>query len=64
VIRQASKETGKQVKLDITGGSIELDRGVLDRMTPAFDTASQRVAMASRDPEVENRRRKDATGTI
>jgi chemosensory pili system protein ChpA (sensor histidine kinase/response regulator) len=32
-----SKETGKQVKLDITGGSIEMDRGVLDRMTPAFE---------------------------
>ena len=37
VIRLASKETGKQVKLDITGGSIEMDRGVLDRMTPAFE---------------------------
>ncbi|RYF47021.1 MAG: hybrid sensor histidine kinase/response regulator, partial [Comamonadaceae bacterium] len=31
VVRQASKETGKQIKLDITGGSIEMDRGVLDR---------------------------------
>jgi len=38
VIRQASKETGKQVKLDITGGSIELDRGVLDRMTRPSNT--------------------------
>jgi chemosensory pili system protein ChpA (sensor histidine kinase/response regulator) len=37
VVRQAAKETGKQVKLDITGGSIEMDRGVLDRMTPAFE---------------------------
>jgi len=37
VVRQASKETGKQIKLDISGGSIELDRGVLDRMTPAFE---------------------------
>lgn len=37
VVRQASKETGKQIKLDITGGSIEMDRGVLDRMTPAFE---------------------------
>ena len=37
VVRLASKETGKQVKLDITGGSIEMDRGVLDRMTPAFE---------------------------
>ena len=37
VVRQASKETGKQVRLDITGGNIEMDRGVLDRMTAAFE---------------------------
>ncbi|AVP56997.1 hybrid sensor histidine kinase/response regulator [Pulveribacter suum] len=37
VVRQASKETGKQIKLDIAGGSIEMDRGVLDRMAPAFE---------------------------
>ncbi|MGD9772694.1 Hpt domain-containing protein [Diaphorobacter sp.] len=37
VVRQASKETGKQIKLDISGGFIEMDRGVLDRMTPAFE---------------------------
>ena len=37
VVRQAAKETGKQITLDITGGSIEMDRGVLDRMTPAFE---------------------------
>ncbi len=37
VVRQAAKETGKQITLDITGGSMEMDRGVLDRMTPAFE---------------------------
>ena len=37
VVRQAGKDSGKQVKLDITGGSIEMDRGVLDRMGPAFE---------------------------
>ena len=37
VVRQAAKETGKQVKLDITGGSMDIDRGVLDRMAPAFE---------------------------
>ena len=37
VVRQASKEAGKQVKLDIVGGSIDMDRGVLDRMAPAFE---------------------------
>lgn len=37
VVRQAGKDTGKQVKLDIVGGSIEMDRGVLERMAPAFE---------------------------
>jgi chemosensory pili system protein ChpA (sensor histidine kinase/response regulator) len=61
VVRQAAKETGKQVRLDIVGGSIELDRGVLDRMTASFEhllrncvthgieTAEARVA-AGKDP--------------
>lgn len=37
VIRQAAKETGKQVRLDILGGQTEVDRGVLDRMTASFE---------------------------
>ena len=37
VVRQAAKDAGKLVKLDIAGGSIEMDRGVLDRMGPAFE---------------------------
>jgi chemosensory pili system protein ChpA (sensor histidine kinase/response regulator) len=37
VIRQASKDTGKQVRLDLLGGTIEMDRSMLDRMTPAFE---------------------------
>ncbi|MCF8168910.1 MAG: response regulator, partial [Rhodoferax sp.] len=37
VVRQAAKDTGKQVKLDIVGGSIDIDRGVLERIAPAFE---------------------------
>ncbi|MDO9237938.1 MAG: Hpt domain-containing protein [Aquabacterium sp.] len=37
VVRQAAKETGKQVRLDIVGGAIEVDRGVLERMTGSFE---------------------------
>jgi len=37
VVRYVSKETGKQVRLDIVGGSIEMDRGILERMVPAFE---------------------------
>ena len=37
VVRQTSKETGKQVRLDLQGGNLEMDRGMLDRMMPAFE---------------------------
>jgi chemosensory pili system protein ChpA (sensor histidine kinase/response regulator) len=65
VIRLASKETGKQVKLDITGGSIEMDRGVLDRMTPAFEHLLRNcVAHGIEDPASRVAQGKDPTGTI
>ena len=37
VVRLAAQETGKQAALEIRGGSIEMDRGILERMTPAFE---------------------------
>jgi chemosensory pili system protein ChpA (sensor histidine kinase/response regulator) len=65
VIRLASKEAGKQVKLDITGGSIEMDRGVLDRMTPAFEHLLRNfVAHGIEDPAARGAAGKDPTGTI
>jgi len=65
VVRLASKETGKQVKLDITGGSIEMDRGVLDRMTPAFEHLLRNcVAHGIEDTGVRQAAGKDPAGTI
>jgi chemosensory pili system protein ChpA (sensor histidine kinase/response regulator) len=65
VIRLAAKETGKQVKLDIAGGSIELDRGVLDRMTPAFEHLLRNcVAHGIETPEVRSAAGKDPIGTV
>ncbi len=65
VVRQASKETGKQIKLDITGGSIEMDRGVLDRMTPAFEHLLRNcVAHGIENPEARVAAGKLASGTI
>ncbi|WP_332815074.1 hybrid sensor histidine kinase/response regulator [Ramlibacter sp.] len=65
VVRLASKETGKQVKLDITGGSIEMDRGVLDRMTPAFEHLLRNcVAHGIEATEARQAAGKDAAGTI
>lgn len=65
VVRQASKDAGKQVKLDITGGSIEMDRGVLDRMTPAFEHLLRNcVAHGVELPQQRTEAGKDASGTI
>ena len=65
VVRQASKDAGKQVKLDITGGSIEMDRGVLDRMTPAFEHLLRNcVAHGVESPEARAAAGKEAAGTI
>jgi len=65
VVRQSSKETGKQIKLDIAGGSIEMDRGVLDRMTPAFEHLLRNcVAHGIEPPEVRLAAGKPPVGTI
>lgn len=65
VVRQASKETGKQVRLDITGGNIEMDRGVLDRMTGTFEhLLRNHVAHGIESPELREQRGKPAEGRI
>jgi chemosensory pili system protein ChpA (sensor histidine kinase/response regulator) len=37
VTRQVSKEVGKRVNLDIRGGTVEIDRGVLEKMAGPFE---------------------------
>jgi len=65
VVRQAAKESGKQVRLDIVGGSIEIDRGVLDRMTGPFEHLLRNgVAHGIEKPETRTGAGKDATGNI
>ncbi len=65
VVRQASKDSGKQVKLDIEGGAIEMDRGVLDRMTPAFEHLLRNcVAHGIESPEQRAAAGKEEAGTI
>lgn len=65
VVRQAAKETGKHVRLDIVGGSIEVDRGVLDRMTGAFEHLLRNsVTHGIESPEQRTAAGKDATGSI
>jgi chemosensory pili system protein ChpA (sensor histidine kinase/response regulator) len=65
VVRQAGKDAGKQVKLDILGGSIEMDRGVLDRMTPAFEHLLRNcVAHGIEETEARVASGKDGSGLI
>ena len=65
VIRQAGKDTGKQVRLDIVGASIELDRGVLERMTAAFEHLLRNcVAHGIEAPQDRHAAGKEAAGLI
>ncbi|HRZ61913.1 MAG TPA: response regulator, partial [Rubrivivax sp.] len=65
VVRQAAKETGKQVRLDIAGGAIEVDRGVLDRMTAPFEHLLRNsVAHGIEAPAQRQAAGKDAAGAI
>jgi chemosensory pili system protein ChpA (sensor histidine kinase/response regulator) len=65
VVRQASKESGKQVKLDIAGGTIEIDRSMLERMTPAFEHLLRNsVVHGIEEPTDRRAKGKEATGTI
>ena len=65
VVRQAAKDTGKQVKLDIIGGSMDLDRSVLERMAPAFEHMLRNaVAHGIEDPAQRAKAGKPAVGSI
>lgn len=65
VARQAAKELHKQVRLDIVGGSIEVDRGVLERMAGAFEHLLRNcVAHGIELPAERERAGKDPSGQI
>ncbi|KGM41219.1 hypothetical protein JY96_17310 [Aquabacterium sp. NJ1] len=65
VVRQAAKETGKQVRLDIQGGSTEIDRGVLERMTGSFEHLLRNcITHGIEDGATRTANGKDATGQV
>ena len=65
VVRYVSKETGKQVRLDIVGGTIEMDRGILERMVPAFEHLLRNCVVHGIEPQaVRAGQGKDAVGHI
>ncbi|HEX7687131.1 MAG TPA: response regulator, partial [Burkholderiaceae bacterium] len=65
VVRQAAKETSKQVRLNVEGSSIELDRSVLDRMAGAFEHVLRNaVVHGIEDGDSRRVLDKDPVGTI
>lgn len=65
VVRLAAKEVGRQVRFDIVGGSIEVDRGVLDRMTAAFEHLLRNCVTHGIEPPAQRQAAaKDPTGSI
>lgn len=65
VVRQAADESGKQARLEIDGGAIELDRAVLDRMVPAFEHVLRNsVVHGIEKPEPRVAQGKDPEGLI
>jgi chemosensory pili system protein ChpA (sensor histidine kinase/response regulator) len=65
VARQAAKELQKQVRLDIVGGSIEVDRGVLESVGGAFEHLLRNcVAHGVELPAERERLGKDPVGQI
>ncbi len=64
-VRQAAKDTGKAVRLDIAGGAIEVDRGVLERMAGPFEHLLRNsVAHGIEAAERRAAAGKDGTGRI
>jgi chemosensory pili system protein ChpA (sensor histidine kinase/response regulator) len=65
VVRQAARDSGKQVRLEISGGQTELDRSVLERTAGAFEHLLRNsVAHGIEMPDVRLAAGKDATGTL
>ncbi|MDP3083610.1 MAG: response regulator, partial [Rubrivivax sp.] len=65
VVRQAAKDSAKSVRLDIVGGAIEVDRGVLDRVTgPLEHLLRNCVAHGIEAAEQRQGAGKDRSGSI
>ena len=65
VVRQAARESGRQVQLEILGGGIELDRSVLERLTGAFEHLLRNsVVHGIEPPEQRAQAGKPAQGRI
>ncbi|MEY3252218.1 MAG: hypothetical protein RL227_1191, partial [Pseudomonadota bacterium] len=64
-VRQAARDTGKQARLDIVGGGIEIDRGTLERMVGSFEHLLRNsVAHGIESPAERSASGKEAAGVI
>ncbi|MDR2031247.1 MAG: Hpt domain-containing protein [Azoarcus sp.] len=65
IVRQGAKELGKRANLDIRGGGIEIDRGVLDHIiAPLEHLLRNSLAHGIEKPEVRRARGKPEIGQI
>jgi len=65
VVRQAAKDFDKPVKLDIVGGSLDMDRSVLERVAPAFEHLLRNAVGHGIEPAaLRAAAGKPATGTV
>jgi chemosensory pili system protein ChpA (sensor histidine kinase/response regulator) len=65
VVRQAAKDSGRQVRLDVQGGAIEVDRGVLERMVGPFEHVLRNAVVHGIEAPAERLAAgKDATGNL
>ncbi len=65
IVRQAAADTGKRVELIVEGASGELDRQVLERMTPPFEHMLRNaVVHGIETPDERTARGKPDTGNI
>ena len=58
VTRQASKEVDKRINLDIRGGNVEIDRGVLEKMAGPFEHLLRNAIVHG----IESREQRQAAG--
>jgi chemosensory pili system protein ChpA (sensor histidine kinase/response regulator) len=65
VVRQAARELGKQVALDIRGGHLTLDRAILERMTAGLEHLVRNCVVHGIEiPSIRSALGKPAQGTI
>lgn len=65
VVRQAAKELGKRVSMDLRGASVEIDRGVLERMAAPIEHLLRNAVAHGIEPAAERQAAgKSETGEI